>query len=84
MQHSLNASRATWLLNRLRLMSPPEMLWRARQSLHKRAGQAGLGLALAPPAPDLSRAGRPFVAVPPEGIDAEKWVTDGMKGAKCN
>ena len=21
---------------------------------------------------------------PPEGIDAEKWVSEGMKGAKCN
>ena len=94
MQHSLNASRATWLLNRLRLMSPPEMLWRARQSLHKRAGQAGLGLALVPPAPDLSRAGRPFVAVPPEGVDTDavraaaeevlagRWNVFALKGTR--
>ena len=69
MQHSLNPSRAHWLLNRLRLMSPPEMLWRARQSVARRAGRAGLGLVPAPPRYDPSRPVRAFVAVPP-GIDA--------------
>ena len=69
MQHSLNPGRAQWLLNRLRLMSPPEMLWRARQSVARRAGRAGLGLVPVPPRCDLTRPARAFVA-PPPGIDA--------------
>ena len=70
MQHGLSTARATWFINRLRLMSPPELLWRAGRSLHRRAGRAGLGLALAPPPPRLERRGRPFVATTaPPGID---------------
>jgi hypothetical protein len=69
MQHSLTPTRAHWLLNRLRLMSPPEMLWRARQSVATRAGRAGLGLALAPPPCDLPCPSQPFI-VPPPGLDA--------------
>jgi hypothetical protein len=69
MQHSLSPSRAGWFINRLRLMSAPEILWRAGQSVWRRAGRAGLGLATTPPAPETSQRGADFVALP-HGVDA--------------
>jgi hypothetical protein len=50
-----------WKLNRIKLMGVPEMLWRARQLVQKKAIQAGIGLALAPPAPRLERTGKGFL-----------------------
>jgi hypothetical protein len=93
MQHSLSSARASWYLNRLRLMSPPEMLWRAAQTLHKRAGRAGLGLVSATPAPQLAHEDRAFVA-PPPGLDAApilaaadellagRWNVFALRGAR--
>jgi hypothetical protein len=53
-----------WKLNRLRSMSVPEVIWRARQSVSMHAGKIGIGLARNPPTPDVSVTGLPFVHTP--------------------
>lgn len=40
-----------WKLNRLKLMGGPEIAWRVRQLLQKKASQIGIGLCGQPPAP---------------------------------
>jgi hypothetical protein len=50
-----------WKLNRIRLMGMPEVLWRTRQLLQKKATKAGIGLALSPPAPNVARYGKAFI-----------------------
>ncbi|HZX25509.1 MAG TPA: hypothetical protein VFF16_00455, partial [Telluria sp.] len=51
-----------WKINRIKLMGVPELLWRVQQTVQKKATRLGIGLAAAPPAPDLSRCGPSFLA----------------------
>jgi hypothetical protein len=55
-------SSLAWKINRLKLMGAPEIAWRVRQLVQKKAGKLGLGLVLDPPAPSLARFGAAFVA----------------------
>ena len=51
-----------WKINRLKLMGAPEIAWRVRQLVQKKASRLGLGLVLDPPAPSLERFGAHFLA----------------------
>jgi uncharacterized heparinase superfamily protein len=52
----------TWKINRLKLMGAPELAWRVRQLVQKKASKLGVGLVSSPPEPSLDRFGAAFVA----------------------
>jgi hypothetical protein len=84
-----------WKINRLKLMGPAEVLWRAHQLARRKASALGLGLASYPPAPALDRFGPGFLggAAAPAGIDvgalcaaadallAGRWDVFALRGA---
>ena len=53
-----------WLINRLRCMTPAEVAFRALRAFQARAERFGILGAAEPPAPDLARVSRPWIAVP--------------------
>lgn len=65
-----------WKINRLRTMSPSEMIWRAEQAFNKRASRFGVGLALTPPAPGNSASGLSFLATAPAALLATQALID--------
>ena len=54
-------SSLAWKINRLRLMGVPEVLWRVRQLVQKKAHKFGAGLLPAPPAPCWTAPGAAFM-----------------------
>lgn len=85
-------STLAWKINRLKLMGVPEILWRVSQLVQKKSTKIGVGLAVKPPAPALTRFGAAFVAETPEGGDvaalcsaadavlAGRWNVFAMRG----
>jgi len=80
-----------WKINRLKLMGAPEIAWRVRQLVQKKASKFGVGLALDPPAPALVRLGAAFVARPEladrtalvsaaDEVLAGRWNVFAMRG----
>jgi hypothetical protein len=62
-----------WRLNRLRCMSPAEVLHRVLRLAQARAERAGWKRAPFAPTPDAAAAGRPWVHADP-GVDAARYV----------
>jgi hypothetical protein len=58
-----------WKLNRLRLMGFPEIVYRTRQQVQKKAFRLGIGAAYQPTAPKTSVFGKAFISTTPVGID---------------
>lgn len=81
-----------WKINRIKLMGVPEILWRARQLLQKKAIQAGIGLALSPPAaqtvagkgflhqPQLDAPGAAALLSAADAILQGRWNVFAMRG----
>jgi hypothetical protein len=55
-----------WILNRLRCMTPQEVLFRAARALRARAERFGSARAARVPAPDLAAAPRAWIGTPPD------------------
>lgn len=69
-------SSLAWKFNRLRTMSPQEVIWRTGQALHKRAWKLGVGLADAPTNPSLVNFGNSFLAAAPAALLAPDALID--------
>jgi hypothetical protein len=67
-------AKLVWYRNRLRLMSLPEVMHRAMQTVAKRAMRYGVGRAAQAPAPRTLAFGRPWCARLPQGIDAAPYA----------
>ncbi len=65
--------RLEWRLNRLRCMSPAEVLHRVLRLAQARAERAGWKRAPFAPTPDAAAAGKPWVHADP-GVDASRYV----------
>lgn len=65
-----------WKINRLRTMSPLEMIWRAEQAFNKRACTFGVGLASVPPVPGNNSSGFAFLATDPVELIATVALID--------
>jgi len=67
-----------WKLNRIKTMSPAELLWRVRQAVSVRLGAYGLGLAR-PPKQEKDVTGAPWVASLPTAIPANPYIQASEK-----
>jgi hypothetical protein len=65
--------KSRWILNRLRCMTPGEVLFRAARLAQAQAERLRPAGASAVPAPDLAASFRPWLALP-EGIDAARYI----------
>lgn len=60
----MNASLA-WKINRLKLMSPAEIVWRVKKHGQKVAAKIGIGMLSSPPAADTGSFGKSFIHFQP-------------------
>ncbi|MCM8611630.1 alginate lyase family protein [Accumulibacter sp.] len=68
-------SSLAWKINRLKLMSPAEFVWRTAKHGQKIAARFGIGTAKRPPAASLDALGRSFVCIPSATNDVGDLIT---------